>query len=79
MSVTSSAKKILDEALALPEEEREELVATLSDSLDPARVEVSPKWTSEIGSRIAQIESGEMKPVPWSEVEARIKSSLGLE
>ena len=73
------AKKILDEALSLSQDEREELVAALSDSLDPERVELSPEWTSEIGSRIAQIESGEVRPVPWNEVEARIKSSLGRE
>ena len=75
----STAKKILDEALALPEEEREQLVAALSDSLDPEGVTLSPEWTSEIGNRIAQIESGEVKPFPWNEVEARIKRSLGRE
>ena len=75
--MTSTAKKILDEALSLPENEREELVAALSDSLDPEPVELSLEWTSEIGNRIVQIERGEVAPVPWSEVEARIKSSLG--
>jgi putative addiction module component (TIGR02574 family) len=75
--VTSTAKKLLDEALALSEQEREELVAALSDSLAPESVTLSPGWTSEVGNRIAQIESGEVKPVPWTEVEARIERSLG--
>lgn len=75
--MTSTAKKILDEALSLPAEEREELVAALSDSLDSEAVALSPEWTAEIGDRIARIEHGEVKPVPWNEVEARIKQSLG--
>ena len=47
-----------------------------SDSLDPETVELSPEWISEIGNRIAQIESGEAKTIPWNEVDARIKKSL---
>jgi len=55
--VTSTAKKILDEALALPQEEREELVGALSSSLEP--VALSPEWEAEIASRARKIESGE--------------------
>lgn len=57
MLVTSTAKKILDEALALPQEEREELVGALSSSLEP--VELSPEWQAEIARRMRKIESGE--------------------
>ena len=55
--MTSAAKKILEEALALSEQEREELVSALSSSLEP--VELSPEWSSEIGRRIQKIERGE--------------------
>ncbi len=55
--MTSTAKKILDEALALPREEREELVGALSSSLEP--VELSPEWEAEIARRVRKIESGE--------------------
>ena len=48
----------------------------LSDSLDPEAVELSPEWISEIRNRIAQIESGEAKTIPWDEVKARIRKSL---
>jgi len=74
--VTSPTKKILEDALALPAKEREALVEALSDSLDPEAVELSPEWTSEIGERIAKIESGEAKAIPWDEVDARIRKSL---
>lgn len=75
--MTSAAKKILDDALALPEGDRERLVQALSDSLSPEPVELSREWTDEVASRIAQVESGEVKTVPWPDVEARIKRSLG--
>ncbi len=55
--MTSAAKKILEEALALSEQEREELVSALSSSLEP--VELSPEWSSEIRRRIEKIERGE--------------------
>ena len=74
--MTSPTKKVLEDALALPEKEREALVEALSDSLDPEAVELSPEWTSEIRNRIAQIESGEAKTIPWDEVDARIRKSL---
>ena len=47
----------MEEALALSEQEREELVNALSSSPEP--VELSPKWSSEIGRRIEKIERGE--------------------
>jgi len=55
--VTSAAKKVLQEALALSQQEREELVGALSNSLDP--VQLSPEWNAEIGARIRKIERGE--------------------
>lgn len=55
--VTSTAKKILDEALTLPQEEREKLLGALSDSLEP--VELTPEWEAEIAGRIQRIENGE--------------------
>ncbi len=57
MFVTLAAKKIFEDALALPQEEREELVGALSSSLDP--VELRPGWAAEIDRRVRKIESGE--------------------
>lgn len=73
--VTSATKKILEDALALPEKERKALVEALSDSLDPEAVELSPEWTREIRNRIAQLESGEAKTIPWNEVADRIRNT----
>ena len=75
----SEARKILEQALALPENEREELVAALSDSLSPEPVTLSPEWNAEIKSRIEEIRSGEVEPVSWSEVKADLNKALGRE
>ena len=72
MAVTSTAKKILEEALALSGREREELVTALSSSLDP--VELSPEWTSEIGRRIRKIERGEAKFLDAEEHLAEVRT-----
>ncbi len=55
--MTSAAKKVLEAALALPADAREELVGALSISLEP--VALTPEWQSEIARRLEQIENGE--------------------
>ena len=55
--MTSTAKKVLEQALALPSEDREELVGALSSSLEP--VALSSEWESEIADRIRRVESGQ--------------------
>jgi putative addiction module component (TIGR02574 family) len=74
--VTEAARKILEEALALPEEERAVLVEALSDSLNLPAVELGPEWTAEINNRIRQIEKGEVRTVPWDEAEAHFQETL---
>ena len=75
----SEARKILEQALALADEEREELVAALSDSLSPEPVSLSPEWNTELTSRIEEIRSGEVEPVSWSEVKADLNKALSRE
>lgn len=55
--MTSAAKKVLEAALALPADEREQLVGALSISLEP--VTLSPERESEIARRLERVESGE--------------------
>jgi putative addiction module component (TIGR02574 family) len=75
--VTSHAKKLRDELLALPEPERMALMQALSDSFEPTAVRLPAEWETEVGNRIAQIESGEVQPVEWVDVEAKIRATLG--
>lgn len=54
--MTAAAKKLLDEALSLPEEARQELMLALGASLRP--VELSDAWREEIATRLERIKSG---------------------
>lgn len=55
--VTTAVERIFKDALALTDEEREELVAALTQTLAP--LELDPAWKAELARRIAKIESGE--------------------
>lgn len=74
--MTTRAQKILDEALSLPKDERHGLIEALAESLDLSAAELSPEWQSEIKSRIAQIESGDIELVSWSEIRADVDAQL---
>ena len=47
MTVTAAAKKILEDALALPDDQRMDLMAALSDSFEPATIDLSPEWKAQ--------------------------------
>lgn len=73
--MTSTAKKILEQALSLPEEEREALVDALTDSLS-RRGALSDEWNAEIARRIAAVERGESKLIEGDAVDARLRAAL---
>jgi putative addiction module component (TIGR02574 family) len=74
--VTAATKKILEDALGLTDDERMDLMAALSDSFEPAPAELSQEWKAEIEDRIGQVERGEVEPIAWEQVEARIRAKL---
>jgi putative addiction module component (TIGR02574 family) len=75
--VTAAAKKLLEDALALPEQERAALIDALADSLVGEEDDLSPEWKVEIARRIEAVERGESHLIPGDEVEARIRETLG--
>ena len=71
--MTSDATKLLKDALKLPPADRGALACQLLDSLDDASDEgVEAAWDREIAKRIAEIDEGRVKMVPWSEVRRRL-------
>jgi putative addiction module component (TIGR02574 family) len=67
------SRQLLDTALTLPESERAVLAAELIDSLDPAfDADHEAAWGEEIARRLALLDSGATRTVPWSEARARI-------
>jgi putative addiction module component (TIGR02574 family) len=65
--------RLLEEALKLPPEARGALASRLIDSLDQAiDPDAEAAWDAEITRRVQELDSGQVKVVPWSEVRQRI-------
>jgi len=76
-TVTAEAKKVFEQALALPEQDRAALVDALSDSLHGTDEDLSPEWKAEIARRIEALERGESHLIAGDEVEVRLREVLG--
>ncbi len=75
--MTQQALDLLQKALSLTEEERAALAGSLLDSLDATVDEGAENaWDQEIARRMADIDSGKAKTVPWEEVRGKISSRL---
>jgi toxin ParE1/3/4 len=69
------AAKLLEEALKLPVEARAALAGSLIVSLDEAVDEnVEAAWADEIAQRVADLDSGKAKTIPWSKARRMILS-----
>jgi putative addiction module component (TIGR02574 family) len=70
-------RELLREASELPEADRAELAGQLLESLHGEPDEgVEAAWAEEIERRIRQIDSGEVKTIPWAEVRAKLYARL---
>jgi putative addiction module component (TIGR02574 family) len=70
-------KEIFRDATDLPEHDRAALAGLLIESLeaepDP---DVEAAWAAEIERRVAQLDSGAVKTIPWEEVRQRLLDRL---
>jgi putative addiction module component (TIGR02574 family) len=68
------AEKLLQEALALPEDARVDLAEALLESVEhePADEGVEEAWSAEAKRRLEEVRSGVVKPVRWEEAEKQI-------
>jgi putative addiction module component (TIGR02574 family) len=75
--MTQQPSELLQKALSLSEEERAELAGSLIKSLDATVDEAAEAaWNEEIARRIADLDSGKAKTIPWEVVRSRISSKL---
>ncbi|MBI4617354.1 MAG: addiction module protein [Planctomycetes bacterium] len=66
-------RKVLEEALKLPLEARAALASSLIESLDEQVDEDAEEWWSkEIARRLAELDSGRGKTIPWAGARRRI-------
>jgi hypothetical protein len=73
-------RDVLNQALHLPLKQRARVAHELLTSLDQGPAEdpadVDRSWAKEIGQRLAAIDAGTAKSVPWSTVERQLKADL---
>ena len=75
--MSRDAGEILKEALALPPEARAALADYLWDSLDPeVDTDAEEAWRQEIKRRIADLDSGNVAAISWSEASSRLLAKL---
>lgn len=73
-----STAEIIQEAEALPVEERTVVVESLLRSLNPPDPEIDRKWAAVARRRLEELRSGRVKPVPGEEVFARIRQRFAV-
>ena len=68
---------VLREALQLPPKARADIAGTLLRSLDATEdSNVEAAWAAEIGRRMAGVDSGKVKLVPWEQARRRLRAGL---
>jgi putative addiction module component (TIGR02574 family) len=72
--MSAAVKDILEAALKLQPEQREELIEELSASLDAT--DLGDYWEAEIKRRIDDVDGGRVKTVPAEDVLARLEQRL---
>ena len=76
--MTKAAQSILERAMALDNADRTELAEMLAGTLEPSTdPEYVAAWEDEIRRRIAEVESGAEKPIPWREAMEQIRRGEG--
>ncbi len=72
-SRVAQANKILEDALALPADERARVAARLIESLDPAdEPDVDAAWRVEVARRGRELDEGTVETVDWLEARRQI-------
>ncbi len=71
-----AARKVREQAMALPEDERELLAAELFESLGERDDDWEEAWSAEIVRRIEEARSGKVVLRSWDEVRADLHARL---
>jgi putative addiction module component (TIGR02574 family) len=73
-----TAEQVLTAALELPDADRLELIEALIESVQsPDFPPFDESWREVIRRRSAELASGAVAPVPWSEVKRRAREAAG--
>ena len=76
--MTENMQHLLNSALQLSDTDRAELAGLLLESLDEDHdADAQSVWSDEIARRLEELDSGAVKPIPWSEVRRRLSKNAG--
>jgi putative addiction module component (TIGR02574 family) len=76
--VTAEAERLLEAAMKLPDAERAELAAILTDSIGDGHTEeeIDAAWIAEAKRRLEDIRSGKAQTIPSEEVEQEMEQII---
>ena len=75
--MAQEVSELLKQALALPSDARAALADSLLESLDDTLdASAEEEWEKEVSRRIADLDSGKMKPVSWAEARRQMSAIL---
>jgi putative addiction module component (TIGR02574 family) len=66
--------QLREEFLALPPEERQQLILSLPDTDDIVPLGLHPDWAEELRYRREELNAGRMETIPWEIVEKELDS-----
>jgi putative addiction module component (TIGR02574 family) len=67
-----TTKELIAEAVSLPVEERAIVADSILRSLNAPESDVDRKWVAVAQRRLAELRSGQVKPIPGEQVFARV-------
>ena len=75
--MTDPAEKLYEDALALPEEDREALALRILATVPrTSNKEAAAAWREEVVRRVEQVRRGEVETESWDEVQAQLDDAL---
>jgi putative addiction module component (TIGR02574 family) len=75
--MNAKLRELFDFALQLPDQDRADLAASLLESLDqPFDADAPEAWAEEISRRLADLDNGSVRPIPWDEARQDIAGPL---
>jgi putative addiction module component (TIGR02574 family) len=66
-------KKLIEEVLSLPVDERARIATTLLESLNVPNPAIDKKWAAVAKRRLEELRSGKVKPISGDEVFERVQ------
>ncbi|HYK03924.1 MAG TPA: addiction module protein [Thermoanaerobaculia bacterium] len=71
--MNAKLRELFEAASTLPDHDRAELAGLLLETLDgEPDPDVEAAWADEVERRVRQVDAGEVKLVPWSQVRAEL-------